>query len=105
MKNSFGLVIAALCAIAGIDAYAQDWPTKPIKFIAPFPPSGSVDQVARILANALTPALGQPAVRDKLTQQEMDIVADGPEVLAKFVAGEMNRWGKVVLENGIKPGE
>ena len=45
-------------------ARAQDWPNKPIRFIAPFPPGGSVDQVARILANALSPALGQPIIVD-----------------------------------------
>ena len=54
----------AVCAFAGAESYAQDWPTKPVKFIVPFPPGGSVDQVARILANALTPALGQQVIVD-----------------------------------------
>ena len=53
----------------------------------------------------LVKALAQPAVRDKLTQQGMDIVAGGPDVLAKFVAGETDRWGKIVKDNNIKPGE
>ena len=53
----------------------------------------------------LVKALAQPAVRDKLTHQGMDIVAGGPDVLAKFVAGEMDRWGKIVKDNNIKPGE
>ena len=52
-----------------------------------------------------SPALGQAAVRDKLTQQGMEIVAGGPEVLSKFIAVEMERWGRVVRENGIKAGE
>src|SRR5689334_1286589 len=57
--------LAALCAGAiALSASAQDWPSKPIRFIAPFPPGGSVDQVARILGNALTPAVGQPIVVD-----------------------------------------
>ena len=44
---------------------AQAWPTKqPIKLIAVFPPGGSVDQVARILAPALQQALGQTVVVD-----------------------------------------
>jgi tripartite-type tricarboxylate transporter receptor subunit TctC len=53
----------------------------------------------------LVKVLAQPAVRDKLTQQGMDIVASTPEVLAKFISGEMERWGKVVRDNKIKAGE
>jgi tripartite-type tricarboxylate transporter receptor subunit TctC len=55
------LLFAALLTIGGV-AHSQDWPGKPIRFIVPFPPGGSVDQVARILGNALAPALGQPIV-------------------------------------------
>jgi tripartite-type tricarboxylate transporter receptor subunit TctC len=40
-------------------AVAQNWPTKPVKLIAVFPPGGSVDQVARILAQQLSEQTGQ----------------------------------------------
>ena len=40
-------------------AIAQNWPTKPVKLIAVFPPGGSVDQVARILAQQLAQQTGQ----------------------------------------------
>ena len=44
-------------------AMAQAWPTKqPIKLIAVFPPGGSVDQVARIIAPALSQQLGQSII-------------------------------------------
>jgi tripartite-type tricarboxylate transporter receptor subunit TctC len=33
---------------------AQDWPTKPVRFIVPFPPGGSVDPLARLLGAKLT---------------------------------------------------
>lgn len=55
---ALGLSVFALCA------GAQDWPSRPVRLIAPFPPGGSVDQVARLLANYLTPQLGQQVVVD-----------------------------------------
>ncbi len=45
-------------------ALAQNWPTKPVKLIAVFPAGGSVDQVARILAQQLTEQTGQPFIVD-----------------------------------------
>ena len=55
---ALGLSVFALCA------GAQDWPSRPVRLIAPFPPGGSVDQVARLLANYLTPQFGQQVVVD-----------------------------------------
>jgi tripartite-type tricarboxylate transporter receptor subunit TctC len=46
------------------DAAAQNWPTKPVKLIAVFPAGGSVDQVARILAQQLTVQTGQSFIVD-----------------------------------------
>lgn len=52
-------------AIAAPAAFAQAWPTKqPIKLVAVFPPGGSVDQVARILAQPLQQQLGQSVIVD-----------------------------------------
>ena len=58
-----GVVMAAAALVAGA-AHAQDWPNKPVRIIAPFPPGGSVDQVSRVLANYLAPALGQQVIVD-----------------------------------------
>ena len=39
-----------LLVLVALPAFAQDWPTKPVHFIVPFPPGGSVDPLARLLA-------------------------------------------------------
>ncbi|CAN1551496.1 PBP2_Bug27 domain containing protein [Burkholderiaceae bacterium] len=62
-KTALGcaMTLAALCAPQW--AAAQAWPTKqPIKLVAVFPPGGSVDQVARIIAQPLSLALGQSVI-------------------------------------------
>ena len=61
MRALSKMLLAAVLAFAGA-AYAQEWPSRPIRFVVPFPPGGSVDQVARLLGNALSPVLGQPIV-------------------------------------------
>ena len=56
------LALAALVASAGT-ATAQDgapWPSRPIRMVVPFPPGGGTDALARIVAQHLQGALGQP---------------------------------------------
>lgn len=51
---------AALALTTGAaQAQAQAWPTKPVKFIIPFPPGGTLDTVGRMLAMKLQDQLGQ----------------------------------------------
>jgi len=55
-------LFAALCAVG--HAAAQAYPSKPIRFIIPFPPGGPRDTQARLLGPKLTEAWGQPVVID-----------------------------------------
>ncbi len=61
--SATGVAMLAAALVAGA-AHAQEWPNKPVRIIAPFPPGGSVDQVSRVLANYLAPALAQQVIVD-----------------------------------------
>jgi tripartite-type tricarboxylate transporter receptor subunit TctC len=54
-------LLAALCLFC-VNAFAQSYPSKPIKLVVAFPPGGPVDIVARLIAPKLSEAFGQPAV-------------------------------------------
>lgn len=47
LSRAFALLITGIICVT---ANAQDWPTKPVKFVSPYPPGGSVDPLARLLA-------------------------------------------------------
>jgi tripartite-type tricarboxylate transporter receptor subunit TctC len=54
------LALTLLAGIAG--AQVQTFPSKTITLIVPFPPGGSTDTVARIMAEKMRPILGQPVI-------------------------------------------
>jgi tripartite-type tricarboxylate transporter receptor subunit TctC len=52
-----------LCALAFTPSIAQDaYPSRPVRFILPFPPGGGTDILGRIIAERLSANLGQPVV-------------------------------------------
>src|SRR5918996_1616075 len=63
---SLGCVAAvgALAPLPACAAEATNWPNKPVKFIVPFPPGGSVDPLARLVGARLSAALGQQFIVD-----------------------------------------
>ena len=55
---ALALLATGLCA----NAFAQTYPSRQITLIVPFPPGGSTDVAARIMAERMRPLLGQPIV-------------------------------------------
>jgi len=62
MKRLILLTAAVLVAALATGAMAQSYPSKPIRMIAPYPPGGATDILARLIAQGLTESLGQPVI-------------------------------------------
>src|SRR5512145_3088872 len=56
------VLILFLGVLASVPASSQAWPTKPVRFIVPYPPGGTVDPLARLLGIKLGESLGQQFV-------------------------------------------
>jgi tripartite-type tricarboxylate transporter receptor subunit TctC len=74
-----GLVFLAAAGPAG----AQDYPNRPIRFVVPYPPGGSVDPVARILGADIAERLKQPVVVENKAGAAGSI---GTDIVAKSSA-------------------
>jgi tripartite-type tricarboxylate transporter receptor subunit TctC len=60
MRKLVAALLMAVCAVA--TAQAQNFPSRPLTLVVPFPPGGSTDAAARIMAERMRAALGQPVV-------------------------------------------
>ncbi len=58
-----GAAVASTCFAA---ARAQSWPARPITMIVPYPPGGPTDVLARVLADQMRGALGQPIIIENI---------------------------------------
>ena len=58
-RIAFAFFAASLAAAA---AQAQTWPSKPVRYVVPFPPAGATDITARIIADKISGPLGQSVV-------------------------------------------
>ena len=54
MSIAFRLAVFVVLALPVSGAWPQGYPTKPIRFIAPFPAGGSSDLIARILSQRMS---------------------------------------------------
>lgn len=80
-------------------AFAQTWPSQPLKIIAPFPPGGTIDQISRMLQPHLQQALGQSIIIENRAGASGSI---GTAVAAKSPP-DGNTWVFVFDTHGVNP--
>ena len=58
-----GFLALLFCAVLAVPAFAaENYPTRPIRLLIPFPPAGITDLSGRLVAEGLRAKLGQPVV-------------------------------------------
>jgi tripartite-type tricarboxylate transporter receptor subunit TctC len=96
LLKAAGLLLALTTAVA-----AQDYPTKPVRLIIPFPPGGSNDVVGRLIATHLSERLGKQVVVDNRGAGAGGVVGtevaagaphDGYTLLIISLAHAVNPW-------------
>jgi len=88
-KIRVGLLAAAALVIAALPAIAEDYPTRTIRMVVPFPPGGPSDVVARIIAEGMGRVLGQAVIIENVggaggtlgTARVAEASADGYTIL------------------------
>src|ERR1700746_3389260 len=64
MRRGWVAALGLLAFLTGSVAAGAEWPSRPIRIIAPSTPGGAADTFARLLAEALPPLLHQPVIVD-----------------------------------------
>jgi tripartite-type tricarboxylate transporter receptor subunit TctC len=66
MAKTIAAAMLAIAAVCAGPAQAEDWPTRPVTMVVPFPAGGPVDLVARIFSQRLADMLGQPFIIENI---------------------------------------
>lgn len=99
LSRRIALAAAASAALAP-KAFAQTWPTKPIRIIVPFPAGQATDILARLMGEQLTKALGQQVIAENRPGAGGQIGAD---VAAKAPPDGYTLLMVTISTHGISP--
>ena len=104
MRRSVGLrltlFLALVFALSCGGAYAQNYPSRPIRLVVPYPPGGPLDIMARAIGQKLTEAWNQPVVVDNRPGAGGNIGAD---LVAKSPADGYTLLMGAVATHAINP--
>jgi tripartite-type tricarboxylate transporter receptor subunit TctC len=68
-------------------------------------PAKTPASIVAQLAAALDDAIRQPAIRERLTADALDIVAPNPGSMARFIVDDSRRWQDLATRHGIRVDE
>jgi tripartite-type tricarboxylate transporter receptor subunit TctC len=89
--------------VAGVPTVAQMLPGFVLAIpTSVFAPAKTSEGVIKRLANEFQRALGQPDVRDKLTNTGSEVVGSTPEELGSFMKADIARLSKVIKDAGLR---
>lgn len=94
MLSAAALALGALACPAAA-AQADDYPSRPIRFIIPFPPGGTTDILSRPIADRMTGFLGQPVL--------MDFRPGASSIVGADIASKANPDGYTIFFGGMPP--
>ena len=94
------LCLALALVFGSANAYAQSYPSKPIRLVVPYPPGGPLDIMARAIGQKLTEAWSQPVVVDNRAGAGGNIGAD---LVAKSPADGYTLLMGAVATHAINP--
>jgi len=100
MKPGTAVVNAVITLLLGVaaQAFAQTYPSRPIRLVVPFPPGGAVDFYARVVQQPLSEALGQQIVIDNKAGQGGSV---GSAELARAAPDGYTIGGGTISSHGI----
>ncbi len=64
--------------------------------------AGTPEPVLRRMHEALTRTLAEPEIRGRIEEQGCDVIAGSPAECGRFLAAEIEKWGRVIRENNIR---
>ena len=93
-------LLSLIVATGPVGAQADKWPTKPITYVVPFAAGGTTDVLARIIAQKLSVAVGQPVIVDNKPGAGGNI---GSDFVSKAAPDGYTILGGTISSHAINP--